>query len=189
VRVIGVDPGTAHFGFAVLDVHGGSLTERTTDLAQVAIVELGTFETPVHHTIRDRVDEIAVDVAKLLRGHHPACVVAETPHGSRQAKVAAMLWGAYGALLGICAVWGVYLVERSPDNWRGVLGMSKRGTGEAARKREIREWCKARFDKSALDLALADVPGNARQHAFDALAIACTWADNAPSAARKGKAA
>jgi len=166
VIVIGLDPGTAHCGFAVLD------HERE----RVAIRDIGTFETPPHRLIRERVDELAGDVAGLIAGWRPACVVVESPLGSKQAKQAAMLWAAYGVIAGACAAWNAYLASRSPDEWRGMLGLSARGKlREGERKREIRAYCKRVFP--TCEVALVDVPAGVRQHAFDALAISCCWAE------------
>lgn len=174
MRIIGIDPGTANCGFAVLDVDGG----------RNAIVDIGTFRSKPNELIRNRVEELSLDLARLVAEHRPTCIVAESPHGSKQARVAAMLWAAYGALLGVAYSRGIFVASRTPDEWRSMLKLSARGKlSETQRKREIRVLVHRLFPR--VDDALADVPGDARQHAYDALAISCTWVESAAESARE----
>lgn len=175
MRVLGIDPGTKHCGFAVLDVD-----ERV----EPVVVDVGTFRTEGDETIAARVREVAFDLGKLIREVEPAVICVETPgFGIRDVSAVAKLWAAYGALHG-AAQRGPLVFDRTPDSWRKSLGLAtsrdlaKRDdlTANARRalyKRQSRDLVRDRFP--GILRLLEACPASAREHAFDATAIALAW--------------
>jgi hypothetical protein len=169
VRILGIDPGTANCGFALLEAWQDG-TAR--------VLDLGTFRSNKDSLLRERVAEFVTDVLGLLRASNAAVVVAEAPAFPTGAKAAAMVWAAFAGLTGVCQARGIELVLRNPGEWRKMLGLPTRVKADSRlRKSDTRDLVLARYPGAAV--LLASCPGDAKEHAYDALAIATSWTDKA----------
>lgn len=208
MRILGVDPGTANCGFALL--------EGSQD-GSARVLDLGTFRSAEDALLRERVAEYVSDLLALIRSSNPALVVAEAPAFPKGAKAAVMVWSAFTGLTAICQARGVELVLRNPGEWRRMLQLPvhKAGRGpkrgrrgsesvcacgaqlpegwkncsacrararaardaQAARKSDTEELMRQRWPGAVL--LMDSVKENAREHAWDALAIATSWTDKA----------
>ena len=183
MRILGLDPGTAHCGFAVLE---------RADV--VRLRDLGCFRSDKDARLRDRVDELAGDLDELLVVHEPIAVLVEAPAFPKGALAAAMVWAAYATITGLCKAHKVELITRNPSEWRKLLGLlaeklpPAKTTDPKVRAKLARE-AQARRKASTEALMRTRWPGAAellesapaptREHAWDALAIATSWVDRA----------
>jgi Holliday junction resolvasome RuvABC endonuclease subunit len=182
--VLGIDPGTANCGFALLD--------QRPD--QVVVRDLGTFRSDADTRLRDRVNEYTKDLLHLVDETKPHVVVAEAPGFPKGAIAAAMVWSAFTGLTAICQARDVELVLRNPGEWRRMLQLPEhklppaKTTDAKVRARLARE-AQAKRKADTEELMRRRWPGapallesfytNAREHAYDALAIATSWLDRA----------
>lgn len=174
---LGLDPGLASCGFALV----------AQSAQGVGVCDLGTLVTVKgEKLLRDRFDELVVDVVKLVDEWRPGVLVLEAPSFPKGASAAAQVWGSYAALVAIARARGLYVVVRGASEWRRLLGLASHkgdgGAGRAARKVDTEQFVRRRFDGKALDLLLADTPKSERSHALDALAIVTSWLDRAAPA-------
>lgn len=164
--IVGIDPGLARCGVAEL---------RAGELHDLAI-----YGTDRDSLQRDRLVELEHDLGKHILGAD--VVVIESPSFPKGAVAAAMLWAAYGLVLGL-AHGRATVVTFTPGHWRRVLGLpvERRGaeeTPEAARRRRkeaTERMVLQRFP--AAPSRLQGVARGQRDHAYDALAIACAHLD------------
>jgi Holliday junction resolvasome RuvABC endonuclease subunit len=185
VKVLGIDPGGANCGFAL--VTDGELAH------------IGTYRSDVDALLRDRMSEFVHDVLKLIDATKPDVIVTESP-GFPEGKLAAvMTWSSYTGLVALAAARRVELVTYTPGEWRGILGLPveraekiepgnldekelKRRRGKAARAAKERRKAgtvaamKTRHPR-ALYL-LGHILADAREHAWDALGIGTAFADH-----------
>ena len=171
MRILGIDPGLAAGGYGVLDVDGGGV---------MAVRICGIWESERADGPNEaRLGEIHRAVSALLDEYEPHAVVLELPAGSKSAMAAAAMWGAYGTVMGLCRGRAL-LVQRRAGEWREILGLPKRPRGDAGeklRKADVRAAMQARFPGLGVLLPLVK-----HSHAYDALALACSWVDVAGGA-------
>lgn len=206
MRILGIDPGTAHCGFAALEVVD---MVRAADLVPIAprvrVRDLGCFKSDPEARLRDRVAELAGDLEELLAVQAPAVVVTEAPGFPKGALAAAMVWASFSVIVGLTKARGIELVTRNPAEWRKLLGLlaeklppakttdpklRARLSQQAQRKRKAstEELMRTRWPGAAAMLESDPVP--TREHAWDALAIATSWTDKAtekPAAPAQGE--
>jgi Holliday junction resolvasome RuvABC endonuclease subunit len=169
VRVLGIDPGMAHCGFAVVE--------------SFAVRDLGVLITSKRKGgIMARLAELEDDLGELFTEHRPGVVVAEAPSFPRSARAAHMLGLVFGLVRGMCHGRAQFVV-RTAAEWRELLGLPKEKRGEAGkreRKASTARLIRRRYP-GAIEL-LASTPGGKHEHAYDALAIASTWTQKATAA-------
>jgi len=163
MRILGIDLGVRNLGFAALEQDG---------VGAPAVVDVGVCCASPDGKLGEQLDEIYQDLRRLMAAHKPHAVVSEAPSFVRNARVTGMLYWVDGAIRGLCEGRAL-LVRRTGREWRGLLGLphAKDGT---VRKATTEALVRARFpgitrllpDSAALHV-----------HAYDATAIACTWAD------------
>jgi len=171
VHVLGLDPGLANTGFALLT------GERLS--APPELRDLGVYTSDKDASLRDRVTELCRDLSPLMGVN---VVVVESPNFPRGSKAAAMVWAAFALIHGLCAGRAL-LVVRTPGEWRRMLGLPARPEREAGeRKDDTRKLMQRRFPQAAA--FLVELQADKHEHATDALAIACSyWDCGAESAA------
>ena len=148
MRVLGIDPGTAACGYAIVHERDG----RLRALAH------GWWQTPARERPELRLKTIFDGVAGLIEAYTPAAVVLEESYVGADARTALSVGQARGAVLVACAVAGVDCVEYAPARIKqAVCGYGR------ADKGQVQRMVKA-------ILGLDDVP--APNHAADALAVA-----------------
>jgi crossover junction endodeoxyribonuclease RuvC len=178
VRVLGVDPGMANCGFAVID--------------SFAVRDLGVFETSKKRgDLMARLAELEEDITSLLVEFKPLVVVAEAPSFPRNARAAQMLGLSFGMLRGLCRGHGVgRFVVRTATEWREMLGLPKEKRGEEGKRRRkasTERYVRHRFPGA--EWLLKGVKKPQHEHAYDALAIACTWSERAAGVMQTRRAA
>src|SRR5690606_29042147 len=89
LRVIGIDPGTRHLGWGVVERQGS----RTTHIAH------GVVDTDETRPLCDRLVEIAVALAIVIAAHAPTAAAVEGISFAKDAPAAAKLGHARGIVL------------------------------------------------------------------------------------------
>lgn len=150
-RVIGLDPGTARTGYAILDEdEQGTLT----------VVTFGVIETPPEETLPRRLLLLYEQVRQLLLLHQPQSSAVEKLFFQRNVSTAIQVGEARGVILLALAEAGIPIAEYTPNE----VKQSVSGYG-LADKRQIQEMVR-------LLLGLPSRPQP--DDAADALAIAIT---------------
>jgi crossover junction endodeoxyribonuclease RuvC len=148
VRVLGIDPGTADCGFAIVHESDGRLR---------AIVH-GCWHTPARERPELRLKTIFEGVTGLVEQHAPDAVALEESFVGADARTALSVGQARGAVLVASALAGVECAEYAPSRVKqSVCGYGRAEKAQVARMvRTI--------------LSLRELP--ASTHASDALAVA-----------------
>ena len=149
MRVLGVDPGTRHLGWGVLEKNG----------TRVEHVAHGVIDIDVTGRFSDRLVEIDDELAKVVEAHAPNVAAVESLFYSKDAQSAAKLGHARGVVLLRLARAGVEAHEYAP----ALVKRSVVGKG-AADKKQV----------AMIITAILRLPAPPRSDAADALAIALT---------------
>ncbi len=162
--VIGIDPGTAHTGFGVVERRG----ER------VVALDGGVIETAASLAAPDRLAEIHRRIGELLDAHRPDALAVEDLYFGHNVRSAFAVGQARGVILLAAGQRGVPCRSYTPQQVKGAVC----GTGRAA-KEQVQRMVQAL-------LALPEPPRP--DHAADALAVAICHANRAPWQAAVGAA-
>jgi crossover junction endodeoxyribonuclease RuvC len=149
MRVLGIDPGTRHLGWGVVDRIG-------TRLSHVAH---GVIDTDIEQGLAPRLIEIDDGLAAVIAEHRPEIGAIESLFFSKNAQSAAKLGHARGVVLLRLSRAGLVLHEYSP----ALVKRTVVGKG-AADKRQV----------ALIVTALLRLTAPPRADAADALAIAVT---------------
>jgi crossover junction endodeoxyribonuclease RuvC len=148
VKVLGIDPGTAACGFAIVHESGSRLKA----------VEFGCWHTPAHQRPEQRLLTIYDGVAGLIEEFGPDAVVLEESFVGADARIALSVGQARGAVLVAAASSGIECAEYAPSRVKqAVCGYGR------AEKAQVQ-----RMVAAILGLKKAPTP----HHAADALAVA-----------------
>jgi crossover junction endodeoxyribonuclease RuvC len=148
VRVVGVDPGLAACGYAVVDADG----------SKVRAAAYGCWRTDAGVRVELRLRELFLKLAGLLAEYKPDAVALEESFVGRDARAALAVGQVRGTLLVACAKAGVPCSEYSPATVKqAVCGYGR------ADKQQVQ-----RMAKTLLGMEATPTP----THAADALAIA-----------------
>jgi len=158
--VLGIDPGTAHTGYGVVERRGGRLLAR----------DGGVIETPPGSPLEARLATIHARVAALLEEHEPAAVAIEELYFGANAASALSVGHARGVVLLAAGQRGVGCTGYTPQQVKGAVC----GSGRAAKDQVQR--------MVAALLALSEPPRP--DHAADALAVAICHVNRAPLVSR-----
>lgn len=166
VRVLGVDPGLANLGLAVLRLSSSSRS-GTVELLRA----LKTKPPQKRRRLlqadadADRLRYLLGCIRETMEEHRPAVVVYEAPVGGRSARGVKSLAYVVGSLVTLCDERSLPLLSVSPTDVKveatGIRNASKEAVVEAMRKR---------FPSDCW----ADVLPSAVDHAADALAAAAS---------------
>ncbi len=154
-RVIGLDPGTRHFGWGVVEPRG-------TRLLHVAH---GIVHTDAEAPIADRLVVIERELVAVIAAHAPTEASVESLFFAKDAQAAAKLGHARGVALLVCARAGLEVAEYAP----ALVKRAVAGNGRAD-KAQVAQMVRVL-------LGLVEVP---RADAADALAIALVHARRIP---------
>jgi crossover junction endodeoxyribonuclease RuvC len=156
VRVLGIDPGTAACGYAVVDEQGGRLTA----------VEHGWWRTSPREAPAIRLKQIHDSVAELIARHEPDSASLEESYVGADARTALFVGQARGALLVACASADLPCTEYSPSTVKqSVCGYGRADKNQVGRM-------------VAVLLRLPEQPKP--HHVSDALAVAICHALSSP---------
>ncbi|MEK9159133.1 MAG: crossover junction endodeoxyribonuclease RuvC [Patescibacteria group bacterium] len=152
MRILGIDPGLATTGFAVLDVEGH----------QKRLVTVGVIRTPAKTDLGQRLKELYTDINELLNEYKPKFCSIEQLFFSKNVTSGIQVSHARGVIIMALYEHGVEVHEYSPSAMKRAL------TGDGrADKKAIQKMVK-------LELKLTDVPKP--DDAADAVSLALTLA-------------
>ena len=158
MKVLGIDPGTAACGFAIVHESGGRLKA----------VEFGCWHTPARQRPELRLLTIYEGVAQLIEEFGPAAVALEESFVGADARTALSVGQARGAVLVAAASYGIECAEYAPASVKqAVCGYGRADKGQVSRMVKM---------LLALDL---EPPTS---HEADALAVAICHASIPPLA-------
>lgn len=127
MRILGLDPGSLHTGYGLVEKDGPDLT----------LVEAGTLSCPRGTALAERLARLAAGLAELVERAAPGTVVLETPfhhrvHGNSRSLI--VLAQARGALLATLGGRGLEVREYSPAEVKSaVTGNGRAGKEQVAR--------------------------------------------------------
>jgi crossover junction endodeoxyribonuclease RuvC len=156
MRVVGVDPGLAACGFAVVARSGGRLE----------LLVHGCWQTKPGRRIELRLRELFVALAELIGEYRPDAVALEESFVGRNSRTALAVGQVRGALIVACAKAGIPVVEYAPATVKQTVC----GYG-LAEKTQVQQMAKALFGLEKLPTP---------SHAADAIAIGYCHATAAP---------
>lgn len=152
MRILGLDPGSRHTGYGLVDSAGGRLQA----------VGHGRFSSPSTKPVAERLAHMAAELAALLDRWQPHVAVLETPFLGMNTRSLVVLAQARGALLAVLAARGLEIDEYTPAEVKSaVTGNGRADKSQVARMVE-------------LHLSLRDV--ELSEDAADALAMAICFA-------------
>jgi crossover junction endodeoxyribonuclease RuvC len=148
VVILGLDPGSLHTGYGLIEKNGSSLVA----------VDAGRFSCPRDLDLPRRLAHLAGRLDELVAGRRPDLAVLETPFHGMNARSLIVLAQARGALLAVLAGRGIEIREYSPAEVKSaVTGNGRADKDQVARM--VRLLLSARGDGWASDatdaLALA----------------------------------
>ncbi len=158
--VLGLDPGTRHFGWGVVERRGTRLVHHAH----------GIVHTDEKAPIAVRLVTIERELVEVVRAHAPSVASVEALFFAKDAQAAAKLGHARGVALLVCARAGLDVHEYPP----ALVKRAVAGNGRAE-KAQV-----AQMVRVVLGLAAAPAAD-----AADALAVAVTHLQHAPLAAAK----
>ncbi len=151
MRILGIDPGSRHTGYGVVELHGDELEP----------LDWGRLSCPPREPVPQRLARLAAGLEELLGRWQPDAAVLETPFHGLNARSLVVLAQARGALLAVLAGRRVPIHEYSPAEVKSAVT----GHGRADKRQMAR--------MVGLQLAL---PEEAGEDAADALALALCFA-------------
>ncbi len=102
--VLGIDPGIATIGFAVLE----------TEKSQYRLLRCGVITTPAHTSLSSRLDQIYQDMRQLLYAFHPDAVSVEELFFNTNITTGIAVAHGRGVILLACQQAGVKIFEYTP---------------------------------------------------------------------------
>lgn len=152
--VVGVDPGLATTGYAVVRLDGAARTP--------AVLEAGLVRTPGRLALERRLEHLYAALLDLFRQHRPTCVVVEDLYASYAHPRTAILMGhARGAVFLAAAHAGSAVRSFTASRVKKALT----GRGDASKRQVMR------MVQAVLDLPRLPSP----DHVGDALALAVCY--------------
>ena len=150
--ILGLDPGSRHTGFALLEARGDHLEA----------VDFGRLSCPANHPVPRRLASLVEQLTELLDRQTPRVAVLETPFHGLNSRSLVVLAEARGALLATLASRDIEIAEYSPAEIKSTVG----GSGRADKTQVAR----------MVSILLALDRQKLSSDAADALAIAICYA-------------
>lgn len=122
--ILGLDPGSLHTGFGLLEKHGSALRA----------VDLGRFSCPRGLALPNRLAFLCDCLGELLARHPPDLAVLEEPFHGLNVRSLIVLAQARGALLALLAGRGIEIREYSPAEVKSAVT----GNGRADKEQVAR---------------------------------------------------
>ena len=124
MRVIGIDPGTRHLGWGVLDRIGGRIQH----------IDHGVIDTDATASIADRLVTIDDALGRIIETHAPNAASVEALFFAKDAQSAAKLGHARGVVLLRLARVGVAIHEYPPARVKRAIAGSGMATKEQVQR-------------------------------------------------------
>jgi len=148
MRVLGIDPGFARMGYAILDV----------DRDELELIDFGCLKTGTGSVFSRRLLKVADQIEKLIKKYQPTISAVEELYFTRNVSSGIKVAQARGVVLMTLADYGLQIREFSPQ----AVKIAATGYG-AAKKAEVQKMLQMIF-------SLAKKPSP--DDAADALAVA-----------------
>jgi crossover junction endodeoxyribonuclease RuvC len=104
MKILGIDPGIATTGFAIVEKSHGNLTS----------LDFGVISTPKNLKLETRLLELADDLRGIIRHHKPDLVAVESLFFCNNQKTAIAVAEARGVILLVATELGVKVCEFTP---------------------------------------------------------------------------
>jgi crossover junction endodeoxyribonuclease RuvC len=150
--ILGLDPGSRHTGFALLEARGDHLEA----------LDFGRLSCPAGHPVPRRLASLVEQLTELLDRQPPQVAVLETPFHGLNSRSLVVLAQARGALLATLASRNIEIAEYSPAEVKSAVA----GSGRADKTQVAR----------MVSVLLALDTQKLSSDAADALAIAICYA-------------
>ncbi len=160
LRVLGIDPGLAKLGYAVVDDRSGQSSAKSDRGNDIVPIEYGLIKTKPEDTLPVRLNEIASIIDDVIVEFQPDVMAVETVFFARNAKTAMTIGRVTGAVMAVAGLKGIEVFEYSPLDIKRTVA----GTGKADKK-QIQEMVRVIY-------GLAEIPRP--PDVADALAICFT---------------
>ena len=161
--VIGIDPGTATTGFAVIKTKIPKHLPQIKD-EKPKVIDFGCILTPHYSKMEERLKIIHEEINKLIKKHKPDVISVESIYFFKNFKTAMPVSQAKGVILLAAAQKSIPIYEFTPLQ----VKMAIVGYGRAEKK-QVQEMTKQLFDLSDLDFKNKN---RKKDDATDALGIA-----------------
>lgn len=162
--VLACDGGLAHFGWALLELHGADRPQ---------VVHTGVIRSRVEDgTVTARCAELARALAPIV-ATRPIAVAHEQLSLPRSAGSAAKAAASLGTLCGVVASLGVPILAVTPIAVRAAMGLTKvdRRQREGAKKQAMVEAVQAECPEVAAIWEASGLPRSVVHHSADAIAV------------------
>jgi crossover junction endodeoxyribonuclease RuvC len=124
VLILGIDPGSLHTGYGLVEKRGSALIS----------VDAGRFSCPRDLDLPRRLAHLSARLGELIDRHPPDLAVLETPFHGMNARSLIVLAQARGALLAVVAGRGIEICEYSPAEVKSaVTGNGRADKDQVAR--------------------------------------------------------
>lgn len=150
--ILGIDPGSRHTGFGLVEARGSTLRS----------LDFGRISCPAKAPLAERIGLLASELESITQKWHPEIAVLETPFLGLNARSLVVLAQARGALIAVLANQGVTIAEYSPAEVKNAVS----GNGRAD-KEQVQQMVRLH-----LSLGSVEIPADAS----DALALAICFA-------------
>lgn len=168
--LLGIDPGMAHCGIAILE--GASPDHRDP----FKLLDLSVYETKPGN-FNERLAEHFRDMLPLVCGADAIAV--EYPSYPKHASAAVKLFSSYVLITTMAKERAIPVYPFMPRVWRRRLDLPARPAGEEReRKEDTAELCENTWSASRF---LSKIKNAHEEHALDALGVATAWLTPGPS--------
>lgn len=124
-KAIGIDPGLANCGYAVLD---------RNSTGQLNLLESGCIKTPTKGTQAARLLHIYQDISEVIQAHHPHLVAIERVYFNRNVSSAITTGGAIGVCLLAAEVIGIESLLLTPQQAKAAATGTRQATKEKMKR-------------------------------------------------------
>lgn len=171
--LLGLDPGMAHCGVAILE--GANQDHRDP----FKLLELSVYETEPGN-FNERLAEHFRDMLPLVCGADAIAI--EYPSYVERASSAVKLFSSYVLITTMAKERAIPVYPFTPPVWRRRLDLPARPGDKPGRKEDVAELCENQWGASRF---LSKIKNAHEEHALDALGVATAWLTPAPSDEKK----
>jgi len=149
MRILGVDPGSRHCGWAVLEKGNGR--------CKILLIAYGVIKLDASQDVVKRLPNLALQIQKIVRDYRPQIACVEDIFLSKNARAALILGQARGAILGVLGLEEVAIETLGAKRVKQILCGNGNSTKDQVAQMVVR---------------LFDLVSRPKEDAADAIAIA-----------------
>lgn len=124
MRIMGIDPGIAHTGYAVIEGQG----------QEIALCDVGIIKTPAGANFAERLKKIGISLEELIEKHHPSEAAVEDIFIATSPRLALKLGQARGVAVYVASKCQVVVYEYTPLQVKEAIVGYGRATKDQVRK-------------------------------------------------------